>query len=153
MMGVKSESNSFSFVGFLPTFSFFSQPAGLSNPNSLKYVSLLTLTVQNSAVSLCMRYSKTRDGDIFFNSTGELQFRRSSEEIVKLWKFHFSCVHGRSRQTDNVYRSRVVGGRNILAVQSEPPQCNHQKQARHCKANEISPPPRLIKQFSSSSLK
>lgn len=40
------------------------------NPNNLKYVSLLTLTVQNSAVSLCMRYAKTREGDIFFSSTG-----------------------------------------------------------------------------------
>jgi len=39
------------------------------NSQNLKYLSLLTLTVQNSAVSLCMRYAKTREGDIFFSST------------------------------------------------------------------------------------
>lgn len=47
-------------------FTSFQEP----NANNLKYVSLITLTVQNSAVSLCMRYAKTRDGDIFFSSTG-----------------------------------------------------------------------------------
>jgi len=39
------------------------------NTNNLKYVSLFTLTVQNSLVSLSMRYARTRPGDIFFSST------------------------------------------------------------------------------------
>lgn len=42
------------------------------NPVNLKYISLVTLTVQNSVVSLSMRYARTRDGDIFFSSTGEI---------------------------------------------------------------------------------
>jgi Nucleotide-sugar transporter len=43
------------------------------NAENLKYISLFTLTVQNSAVSLSMRYAKTRDGDIFFSSTGKTE--------------------------------------------------------------------------------
>lgn len=39
------------------------------NPDNLKYISLLTLTVQNCMVSLSMRYARTRDGPIFFSST------------------------------------------------------------------------------------
>lgn len=52
------------------------------NPNNLKYISLLTLTVQNSAVSLCMRYAKTRDGDIFFNSIGKWPSNMSLALII-----------------------------------------------------------------------
>lgn len=42
------------------------------NKNNLKYVSLLTLTIQNALLGLSMRYSRTRDGDMFFSSTGNL---------------------------------------------------------------------------------
>lgn len=49
------------------------------NPDNLKYISLLTLTVQNSMVSLSMRYATTRDGPIFFSSTAVFM-----AEITKL---------------------------------------------------------------------
>lgn len=37
---------------------------------TLKYVSLVTLTLQNAMVGLSMRYSRTRAGDMFLSSTG-----------------------------------------------------------------------------------
>ncbi|XP_066963345.1 UDP-N-acetylglucosamine transporter isoform X2 [Macrobrachium rosenbergii] len=45
----------------------------------LKYVSLVTLTVQNSAVALSMRYARTRAGDMFIASTAVVM-----AEFVKL---------------------------------------------------------------------
>lgn len=56
------------------------------NANNLKYVSLLTLTVQNSAVSLCMRYAKTRDGDIFYSSTGKTEFLLCSRFAILIYR-------------------------------------------------------------------
>ncbi|XP_076284768.1 UDP-galactose transporter isoform X2 [Lasioglossum baleicum] len=44
------------------------------NNQVLKYVSLVTLTLQNALVGLSMRYARTRSGDMFLSST----------EIVKL---------------------------------------------------------------------
>lgn len=38
---------------------------------TLKYVSLVTLTLQNAMVGLSMRYSRTRAGDMFLSSTGK----------------------------------------------------------------------------------
>ncbi|XP_045624496.2 UDP-N-acetylglucosamine transporter isoform X1 [Procambarus clarkii] len=45
----------------------------------LKYVSLVTLTVQNSAVALSMRYARTRAGDMFIASSAVVM-----AEVVKL---------------------------------------------------------------------
>lgn len=45
----------------------------------LKYVSLVTLTLQNAMVSLSMRYSRTRAGDMFLPSTAVVM-----AEVVKL---------------------------------------------------------------------
>jgi len=47
--------------------------------NVLKYISLITLTVQNALLSLSMRYARTREGDLFLSSTAVLL-----SEIVKL---------------------------------------------------------------------
>lgn len=41
-----------------------------SGSNTLKYVSLVTLTVQNALLGLSMRYARTREGDMFLSSTG-----------------------------------------------------------------------------------
>ena len=38
--------------------------------NKMKYISLVTLTVQNAALGLSMRYARTRPGDMFLSSTG-----------------------------------------------------------------------------------
>ncbi|XP_060525600.1 UDP-N-acetylglucosamine transporter isoform X3 [Cylas formicarius] len=46
--------------------------------NTLKYVSLITLTLQNAILGLSMRYARTRDGDMFFSSTAVLM-----SEVVK----------------------------------------------------------------------
>ena len=45
----------------------------------LKYISLITLTAQNAILGLSMRYSQTREGDRFINSTAV-----ASAEVVKL---------------------------------------------------------------------
>ena len=45
----------------------------------LKYISLITLTTQNAILSLSMRYSQTRGGDRFINSTAV-----ATTEVVKL---------------------------------------------------------------------
>lgn len=42
------------------------------NANHLKYISLITLTLQNAILGLSMRYARTRPGDIFLSSTGKL---------------------------------------------------------------------------------
>lgn len=39
--------------------------------STLKYVSLVILTVQNALLGLSMRYARTREGDMFLSSTGE----------------------------------------------------------------------------------
>ncbi|XP_020716826.1 UDP-N-acetylglucosamine transporter isoform X2 [Ceratitis capitata] len=53
------------------------------NANTLKYISLITLTLQNAILGLSMRYARTRPGDIFISSTAVLM-----SEIVKL----FTCL-------------------------------------------------------------
>lgn len=42
------------------------------NKNTLKYVSLITLTLQNAVLGLSMRYGRTRatKDELFFSSTG-----------------------------------------------------------------------------------
>ncbi|XP_045106958.1 UDP-galactose translocator-like isoform X1 [Portunus trituberculatus] len=47
--------------------------------NAMKYVSLVTLTVQNSAVALSMRYARTRSGEMFIASSAVVM-----AEVVKL---------------------------------------------------------------------
>lgn len=49
------------------------------NINTLKYVSLITLTLQNAILGLSMRYARTRPGEIFVSSTAVLM-----SEVVKL---------------------------------------------------------------------
>ncbi|XP_067641769.1 UDP-N-acetylglucosamine transporter [Eurosta solidaginis] len=49
------------------------------NANTLKYISLITLTLQNAILGLSMRYARTRPGDIFISSTAVLM-----AELVKL---------------------------------------------------------------------
>lgn len=50
----------------LKIFLFFSD----GNSHALKYISLVTLTVQNALLGLSMRYARTREGDMFLSSTG-----------------------------------------------------------------------------------
>nr|XP_033322616.1 UDP-N-acetylglucosamine transporter [Megalopta genalis]XP_033322617.1 UDP-N-acetylglucosamine transporter [Megalopta genalis] len=49
------------------------------NNQALKYVSLITLTLQNALVGLSMRYARTRSGDMFLSSTAVVM-----AEVVKL---------------------------------------------------------------------
>ncbi|KAB0802777.1 hypothetical protein PPYR_04963 [Photinus pyralis] len=55
--------------------------AGLesNHAQTLKYVSLVTLTVQNALLGLSMRHARTRNGDMFLSSTAVLM-----AELVKL---------------------------------------------------------------------
>ncbi|XP_055540966.1 UDP-N-acetylglucosamine transporter [Wyeomyia smithii] len=50
-----------------------------STNSSLKYLSLITLTLQNAILGLSMRYSRTRSGDMFLSSTAVVM-----AELVKL---------------------------------------------------------------------
>lgn len=88
------------------------------NSQNLKYLSLVTLTVQNSAVSLCMRYAKTRDGDIFFSSTGKL-FDLVSPENSSFFMFSFSRLLCRTTEASDLFSFSVHGGRNSTALQSQ----------------------------------
>ncbi|XP_043269315.1 transaldolase [Venturia canescens] len=54
-------------------------PQPKQNVQSLKYVSLFTLTLQNALVGLSMRYARTRAGDMFLSSTAVLM-----SEFLKL---------------------------------------------------------------------
>jgi len=57
-------------------------PSDLDKPSAdrtLKYVSLVTLTVQNAVLGLSMRYARTKPGDMFISTTAVLM-----SEIVKL---------------------------------------------------------------------
>ncbi|XP_017875801.1 UDP-galactose translocator [Ceratina calcarata] len=50
-----------------------------TNTQALKYISLVTLTLQNAVVGLIMRYARTRSGDMFLSSTAVVM-----AEVVKL---------------------------------------------------------------------
>lgn len=61
----------------------------VSNGYSLKYISLLTLTVQNALLGLSMRYARTRDGDMFLSSTGNYFHKFHTYYFTTLkWKGH-----------------------------------------------------------------
>ena len=63
----------------------------------LKYISLLTLTLQKAILDISMRYSRTRGGDMFFEGTAVLM-----AEVVKL----ITCIV-------LVYHSRDEGGKDL----------------------------------------
>lgn len=46
-------------------------PPPPGNENTWRYVSLITLTLQNAILGLSMRYARTRPGDLFLSSTGK----------------------------------------------------------------------------------
>lgn len=54
-------------------------PKQSANPQVLKYISLVTLTLQNAVLGLSMRYARTRSGDMFLSSTAVVM-----AEVVKL---------------------------------------------------------------------
>ena len=54
-----------------------------STAQKLKYLSLLTLTAQNAILGLSMRYSRTREGDMFYEATAVFM-----AELVKF----FTCL-------------------------------------------------------------
>uniref|UniRef100_A0A182W5N9 UDP-N-acetylglucosamine transporter n=1 Tax=Anopheles minimus TaxID=112268 RepID=A0A182W5N9_9DIPT len=51
-----------------------------AHSNNLKYLSLVTLTLQNAILGLSMRYARTRPGDMFLSSTAVVM-----AEVVKLF--------------------------------------------------------------------
>lgn len=61
----------------------------------MKYISLVTLTVQNAALGLSMRYARTRVGDMFLSSTGNflihrLPFGFSPNKLLKYFYLFYS---------------------------------------------------------------
>lgn len=65
-----------------------------ANQNSLKYVSLITLTLQNAILGLSMRYGRTRSGDMFLSSTGNSaqNFKSSLQSINQFTSFQLCCI-------------------------------------------------------------
>lgn len=59
--------------------SQFNFPPLESTGQNLKYLSLVTLTLQNAILGLSMRYARTRPGDMFLSSTAVVM-----AEVVKL---------------------------------------------------------------------
>ena len=59
----------------------------------MKYVSLVTLTVQNSAVALSMRYARTRSGEMFIASSGMCVMAGKGlwEEIKSRGRMRIGC--------------------------------------------------------------
>lgn len=60
-----------------------------ANANTLKYISLLTLTLQNAILGLSMRYARTRPGEIFLSSTGARGCRVGTHTHTHI----SSCTH------------------------------------------------------------
>lgn len=56
------------------------------NENTWRYVSLITLTLQNAILGLSMRYARTRPGDLFLSSTGKYE---SGQDLI-----HNSVIPG-----------------------------------------------------------
>nr|CAG4638574.1 EOG090X098P [Cyclestheria hislopi] len=69
-----------------------------NNDHRLKYISLVTLTLQNAALGLSMRYARTRPGDMFLSSTAVLM-----SEVVKL----FSCLWLVFREEGSTFRNLI----------------------------------------------
>ncbi|KAH8280686.1 hypothetical protein KR018_008775 [Drosophila ironensis] len=70
------------------------------NTNTLKYVSLLTLTLQNAILGLSMRYARTRPGDIFLSSTAVLM-----AEFAKLITCLFLVFNEEGKNAQKFVRS------------------------------------------------
>ncbi|KAH8332151.1 hypothetical protein KR074_008633, partial [Drosophila pseudoananassae] len=70
------------------------------NTNTLKYVSLLTLTLQNAILGLSMRYARTRPGDIFLSSTAVLM-----AEFAKLITCLFLVFNEEGKDAQKFIRS------------------------------------------------
>lgn len=79
------------------------------NKNTLKYVSLITLTLQNAVLGLSMRYGRTRHSkdELFFSSTGKIgnsllfNFQIFHQSDFAL--FLFSRCYGRMDEIDHMF--------------------------------------------------
>lgn len=63
------------------------------HPNALKYISLVTLTLQNAVLGLSMRYGRTRPGDMFLSSTGKARPNLTGCFHCGLQLTHIFVVH------------------------------------------------------------
>lgn len=70
------------------------------NANTLKYVSLITLTLQNAILGLSMRYSRTRSKDMFLSSTAVLM-----SEVAKLITCLFLVFNEEGKDAQKFVRS------------------------------------------------
>jgi UDP-sugar transporter A1/2/3 len=67
---------------------------------TLKYVSLVTLTGQNAVLGLSMRYARTRPGDMFISTTAVVM-----SELVKLFACLLLVWNGEGRSLKNWWRA------------------------------------------------
>ncbi|CAD7091768.1 unnamed protein product [Hermetia illucens] len=68
-----------------------------NSSHNLKYISLITLTLQNAILGLSMRYSRTRAGDIFISSTAVLM-----SESVKFVTCLFLVFNEEGKRLENL---------------------------------------------------
>lgn len=60
--------------------------------DNIKYVSLFILTVQNAALGLSMRYARTRQGDMFSSTSGEIFLHLPKIYPIYIYKYLISAV-------------------------------------------------------------
>ncbi|CAL8129709.1 unnamed protein product [Orchesella dallaii] len=86
-----------------------------SRVNKLKYLSLVTLVVQNAALALSMRFGRTREGDMFLSSTAVL-----TSEVVKfficLYVVYCECEKSVDKWIANLKSTIVVNYRDTMKV-------------------------------------
>ena len=63
-----------------------------ANNNSLKYISLVILTLQNAVLALSMRYARTRSGDMFLSSTGKTNKYNLKKNFILFFKYFPAVV-------------------------------------------------------------
>ncbi|XP_042202943.1 UDP-N-acetylglucosamine transporter-like isoform X2 [Homarus americanus] len=76
---------------------------------ALKYVSLVTLTVQNSAVALSMRYARTRPGDMFIASSAVVvaEFVKLLASLLLVYKQEGSIQHWFMTLNTQIWQQKI----------------------------------------------
>lgn len=97
------------------------------NENTWRYVSLITLTLQNAILGLSMRYARTRPGDLFLSSTGNSQLLSSSH--IYSAPLLPSRSYGRVRKAGHLSGAGLPGGGQERPALEERPALDNRQTA------------------------